>query len=175
MFSVPEGSEGMVTRSASANILANPQTEALYRDHAGWLLRTLRRRFGGEVAEDLVQDTYARLARSGSSVIGSPKAFLLTVARNAFLERYDRDRRRCEAEQVQFALYGSTEASSQLETVAIREIVLGLPVKLRDVFVLSRVGGLSNRQIGEHLGIAEKTVEDRMTRALAYCAAQLRR
>ncbi|MFJ6023075.1 RNA polymerase sigma factor [Brevundimonas sp. NPDC092305] len=165
----------MASKAASANSVVNPRTEELYRDHARWLLRTLQRRFGGDVAEDLVQETYARLAKYGSVEIANPKPFLLTVARNAFLQGYKRDRRRSEAEQVQFALFGRTEASSQVETVVFRGIVLAMPVKLRDVFLLSRVGGLTNRQIGDQLGIAEKTVEYRMTRALAYCAAQLRR
>jgi len=65
--------------------------------------------------------------------------------------------------------------ASQTHDVFIRELVLGLPQPLRDVFVLSRFGGLSNSQIAERLGISPKTVEWRMTKALAHCAAQLRR
>lgn len=64
---------------------------------------------------------------------------------------------------------------AQTDEVLAKQLVLGLPVPLRDVFVLSRFGGLTNTQIGEQLGISPKTVEWRMTKALAHCAAQLRR
>jgi len=67
------------------------------------------------------------------------------------------------------------EMPAQADEVLAKQLVLGLPVPLRDVFVLSRFGGLTNSQIGEQLGISPKTVEWRMTKALAHCAAQLRR
>lgn len=63
----------------------------------------------------------------------------------------------------------------QADEVFARQIILGLPQPLRDVFVLSRFGGLTNEQIAEQLGIRPKTVEWRMTKALAHCAAQYRR
>jgi RNA polymerase sigma-70 factor (ECF subfamily) len=66
------------------------------------------------------------------------------------------------------------EPASQIDVVLTRQLVLGLPQPLRDVFVLSRVSGLSNNQIAEQLGISPKTVEKRMTKAKAHCAAQLR-
>lgn len=160
---------------AAVGVSASGDLDAVFRAHAPWLLRTLRRRFGPDVAEDLLQETYVRLARRISSKpVTSPKAYLVRIASNVFLDGYRRDRQRAEAEAGHFALPGAAEAASQIQTIVVREIVLGMPVKLRDVFLLSRAGGLSNQQIAQQLGISVKTVEWRMTRALAYCAAQLR-
>ena len=56
----------------------------------------------------------------------------------------------------------------------LKQIIVALPPKLRDVFVLSRFGGMTYPQIAEQLNISQKTVEARMTRALALCVSQLR-
>lgn len=48
-----------------------------------------------------------------------------------------------------------------------------LSPKCQEVFVLSRQG-LSNRQIGEQLGISEKTVEQHITKALRILKAHLK-
>jgi RNA polymerase sigma-70 factor (ECF subfamily) len=51
---------------------------------------------------------------------------------------------------------------------------LRLPENLRDVFVLSRFSGMTNQDIAIHCGVSVKTVEWRMTRALAHIAEGLR-
>lgn len=48
----------------------------------------------------------------------------------------------------------------------IHEVILQLPGKCREVYLLSREEGLSNREIAERLGISVKTVEAQMTIAL---------
>lgn len=40
-----------------------------------------------------------------------------------------------------------------------REAIATLPEKCREVFVLSKIEGLKNREIAEKLNISEKTVE----------------
>ena len=53
----------------------------------------------------------------------------------------------------------------ELQTI-IRKAILQLPDKCREVYLLSRDEGLTNRQIAERLGISVKTVEAQMSIAL---------
>lgn len=150
--------------------------DQLHRRYAVWLRKCLVRRYGAQEAEDFIQDTWLRVSRlSEIGEMRAPKAYLLKVASNVALQsRIVRSRLGDRGPQdVDLASWG-VEESNQDETLLARQIVMSLPQPLRDVFVLSRVGGLSNAQIALQLGISPKTVEWRMTKALAYCAAQLR-
>lgn len=150
------------------------EPEELYRDHADWLASTLRRRFGPEAAEDVAQETWLRLlASDAASRVRSPRAFLLRIAANLMIDRRRRRARRPEAATAD-APAGAAQGADQLELLALKQIVLGLPAPLRDVFVLSRYEGMTYQSIAAHLNISVKTVEWRMSRALALCAERLR-
>ena len=56
----------------------------------------------------------------------------------------------------------------------LRQIVSALPPPLRDVFVLSRFAGMTNQDIATACGLSVKTVEWRMTKALALVTLRLR-
>lgn len=147
--------------------------EILFATHGAWLLGSLRHRYGADLAEDLLQDTYLKILRQQRPAeILKPKAFLLQVARNLFLSRYRRDPRREELDSWQSP--PTSQAAAQDASLLLKDIVLNLPQPLREVFLLSRFGGMTNQEISHHLGIRLKTVEWRMTKALARCAAQLR-
>ncbi|RZI99393.1 MAG: RNA polymerase sigma factor [Brevundimonas sp.] len=148
---------------------------SLFDAHGSWLLGSLRRRYGSDLAEDLLQETYLRILRQADPAeIRSPKAYLLQIARNLFIRDYRRKSRRAEVDPGFLWTQAKAEPSSQIQTLVLKEIILGMPQNLREVFLLSRIGGMTNDQIAEQLGIRPKTVEGRMTQALAYCAAQLR-
>lgn len=147
--------------------------EALYRHYAAWLRRALRRRFGADAADDLVQEAYLRLAQSRQAkVIEHPKAMLLRIAVNAGVDRQRYAQRRSGAG---LALAHEDPASEvdHDDLLILKEAILGLPPILRDVFILSRFEGHTYGEIAERLGISVKTVEWRMSRAIALCAARL--
>lgn len=149
----------------------------LYKRYAAWFRGRLIRRYGVQDADDLLQETWLRLGPyKAADDIRHPKALLMRIAANLAADRTARRFHRTQhaAEVSQSHAWGH-ELPAQTDEVMAKQLVLGLPVPLRDVFVLSRFGGLTNSQIGEQLGISPKTVEWRMTKALAHCAAQLRR
>lgn len=153
-----------------------PGLEALYREHAGWLTAALRRRFGREVAEDLSQETFARVRPYADGGIRRPRELLMTIAANAAREL----RRRAAVRAPETLQSGPPPAAEtaapagQFDAVLLKQVIAGLPPKLRVVFVLSRFEGLTYPQIAQGLGISVKTVEWRMSRALELCAARLR-
>ena len=56
----------------------------------------------------------------------------------------------------------------------LKQIILALPEAERQVLLMSRFEGMPHAAIARALGISVKTVEWRMSRALARCAAHLR-
>lgn len=152
----------------------------LYRRYAAWLGRMLAWRLRSTAldVDDIVQETYVRMARyAPAEAARHPKALLLRIATN--LAR-DHMRRNVVRGGLAEPLDESDEtglgaiAPDQHEALEMKQAILALPAIYRDVFVLSRFTGLTYEEIASHVGISVKTVEWRMSRALAMCAARLR-
>lgn len=146
---------------------------ASFLREAEWLSRTLRHRFKMQGAEDIVQETYLRVA--GQTEVRSPRALLLRVAINIARDQLRRtivrDRH---ASQASRAAYLLLSPADQAEALLLKQIVLSLPAADREIFILSRFRGLTYDEISLHSGLSIKTVEWRMSRALAHCAKLLR-
>lgn len=145
----------------------------LHRDYGNWLLAFLRRRFGPEEAEDLAQETYVRL-RGKDVQIRNPRAFLARIALNAARDQARRRAARPTLTAEDAAPASAGHPPDQEQALLLKQVILSLPPKLRETFVLSRFAGLSYEEIAARLGISVKTVEKRMTRALALCGKALR-
>ena len=151
------------------------QFQDLYTRYASWLRAALSLRYGAQEADDLLQEVWLRVVPDRvRTEIRHPPSFLLTVAANLRAEGMRSRSRASRWLRHQEALQSGFELGAQTDELHAKQIILGLPQPLRDVFVLSRFGGLTNAQIAEQLGIRPKTVEWRMTKALAHCAAQFR-
>lgn len=148
----------------------------LYDRYASWLRAALGARYGTTDAEDLAQDVWLRvIPYSTQTEIRHPPSLLLKIAANLVADRASTKARLSFWEISHSGHRDVAVCDAQTDELLAKEIILGLPQPLRDVFVLSRFGGLTNSQIAEQLGIRPKTVEWRMTKALAHCAAQFRR
>jgi RNA polymerase sigma-70 factor (ECF subfamily) len=154
------------------------QLDALYRRHKGWLSACLRLRYGSDEAEDLLQETFLKAAASRQLPdVRQPRPWLLAIALNLARDQHRRRAARPPAAGANDA-DGEVERlgvfSGQYEAVLLKQVILSLPPRLREVMLLSRFAGLTYEEIARRLGISTKTVEARMTKALAICSTRLR-
>lgn len=149
------------------------ELDQLYRRHGAWLLTFVRRRFGHDAAEDLAQETYLRASRAQADV-RRPRAFLARIATNLARDRVRREMARPILITGDPRQAMAVSEPDQTQALLLKQVILGLPPRLREVFLLSRFGGLTYEAIAQQCGVSVKTVEWRMTKALAICAARMR-
>jgi len=146
----------------------------------------LARRYSdsSDAAEDVVQEVFLSLWRRHADAPaehGPLTAWLLRSVRNRALNviRHHRVVRSWAERTVREAELpdgppdpGTEEGISEVER-QVREAIAALPERTREIFLLSRDGGRSYRQIAEQLEISVKTVETLMGRALKTLRARL--
>lgn len=144
----------------------------MVRAHAGVLYRVaysvVRQR---EDAEDAVQDALVKLLRAAElPAMADERGFLARVVWRAALDRKAR-RREAQAEdgaelRVVDERRGPAEAAAEADERALLEQwIAELEPELREALVLCAIEGLSSREVGDVLGIAEGTVRTRAMRA----------
>jgi RNA polymerase sigma factor (sigma-70 family) len=148
-----------------------------WRAHLVWLRTRLRDRFGPDLADDLAQETYLRIVgQRARASAESPRGFLLTVATNLARDAFRRDRVR--ADYAARALRASTAPGATGHTaeddLQVRQAILSLPPKLREVLLLSKIGGLTNREIAQRYGLSVRAIDKRLQKAITLFVAQLR-
>jgi RNA polymerase sigma factor (sigma-70 family) len=143
----------------------------------------LRNRFPALDADDVVQDAYFKLFRSGArGRLASTKAYLFSIARNTALTLFQR--RRIFSDIPVSDLPPSLvmdEGSSADEAARARErfelmiaALSSLPPRCRDVMRLAVLHGLANAEIAARLGLAENTVRVHLARGIKKSADFLR-
>jgi RNA polymerase sigma-70 factor (ECF subfamily) len=146
--------------------------DRLYR--AAWALCGSR-----EDAEDLVQETYARvLARPRFLRNEDDLGYLLRALRNTFLTRKRTESRRLRPVPLpdQLDLVADTHAREPQAAVEAAELyaaVAALPDDFRDVLVAVDVAGLSYKETARALRIREGTVMSRLYRGREQVAQAL--
>ena len=146
------------------------------------LMRFLQRRLRDyDDAEDVLQETYTRLVQSYRDSLDTRTASALifriaaNVANDLARRRHSRHAAdHCSADSVE--LISTTpsldsDLASKQGLALLYEAIAALPPKRRQVFLLSRVDGMTYRQISEHCNISVKMVEKHITAALAALRA----
>lgn len=138
----------------------------------GYIAQRIRPR---EDARDLTQEVFARFIRSRhADGCDCPKALLYEIARNLII---DRSRRRASRRAELHQPYDDEEIEgigadpsrvidSGRRLDAVEAIILSLPSKCREVFVLSRFEGLSYADIAARMDISVAMVQKHISKAL---------
>jgi RNA polymerase sigma-70 factor (ECF subfamily) len=148
---------------------AGDHIDRLFR--AAWALCGSR-----EDAEDLVQETYARvLAKPRLLRSEDDLGYLLRALRNTFFLRLRTERRRPRTEpfpeEVEPA--GGRTPDAEVEAREVFAAIASLPDDFRDVLVAVDVAGLSYDETARALRIPHGTVMSRLYRARQQVARQL--
>jgi RNA polymerase sigma-70 factor (ECF subfamily) len=133
-----------------------------------------------EDAEDLVQETYARVLTKPRMIRNDDDlGYLLRVLRNTFFSRHRTAQRRPRTEP--FAegadpadLRPEAQPEAALEARDVFAVIAALPPDFRDALVAVDVAGLSYREAGKLLGAKEATITSRLHRARNQVTASMR-
>jgi len=118
-------------------------------------------------AEDVVQEVFLRMHRSGTKDVADMRAWLATLAFRVAVDRL----RRPHAEELGELEPPSTDADAERLAIhrqriqQVQRLIAALPEELRYPLVLSAMEELDTRQIAEVLGISEAAVRGRIFRA----------
>jgi RNA polymerase sigma-70 factor (ECF subfamily) len=153
--------------------------ESTIRRYHDSLIRFLRRRLGSaEDASDVAQEAYVRMLQyEGSTTIRSPSSVLFRIAINVANDMGRAEQARhisslCRIDDVELPSDLPTperEIASMQDLELLYEAIERLPPKCQQVFLLSRVQGMTYPEIARHCGISVKMVEKHIGRALAVC------
>ena len=163
---------------------ASPDFDAFVRGQREALVRFLRRRTPlEEDAQDLAQESLVRLMRYRGHAPTAWAALLYRIALNALNDRLRRAHARREAQHTALdadvATLASPEPSheqrlaTQQELAVLQGVLLGLPLRCRQIYLLNRIEGMSYSEIATHCGISVKAVEKHVSKALRLLRERL--
>ena len=124
--------------------------------------------------DDVIQECYAILLDVEVAAIQTPRAYFFRIARNIVFQQYRRAKVVSITALAEFAVHGiADDASCPHRTIEARQelerlhhMMQDLPERCRQVLLLRKLEGLSQRQVSERLGISENIVEKQVARGL---------
>lgn len=147
----------------------------LYSEYSGKALSFIVSITGdAEASRDIVQDLFVRIwtGRREVSRVRSFNSYLFSMCRNASLDHLKHLNVHsayidCHRLYMEVAANATEESFAELEMLSrIREALGRMPVRRREVFMLSRMRGFSNGEIAQICGLSIQTVDKHITNAL---------
>ena len=173
----------LIRRLQARDPAAFDEVVSTYRDPVfRFILRSVRDR---QTAEDLTQDAFVKLYRHAPTLEHGERflPWLYRTARTTLIDH----QRRLKRERRIFAEDGPLARSARLyeqpvptleraeRAEQLRAAIAELPERFRTPFLLRETEGLRYQEISKILGVPEKTVSSRISRARRMLAARLAR
>lgn len=155
----------------------------LARHYGPSLRRFFQRRAGpGADVDDLVQETFVRLANRANLEITEPvEGYIFQVAKSVLIDKARRSAVRTAANEIEQNVFERGDEGLSPERVFLEREALELAVKAlfelpertRVVFILHRFEHLQYREIAKRLGVSISTVEKDIMKALVHIGSVL--
>lgn len=155
--------------------------EQVFRTYYASLIQYARAYVLTDEAEEVVQDVMIKLwdIRKDLVITTSLKAYLYTSVKNRCLNQI---RNKGIGQKIYLELYEKYRDQTYITANyhlcdlegAVEKSLNELPEKLKETFFLSRFSPLTNKEIGDRMGITEKAVEYRITQALKLMREKLK-
>jgi len=133
-----------------------------------------------EEARDIVQDVFVKFWNDCKKldIQFSIRSYLFVSVKNRCFDVLRKKNRNIKVQEISNEYDIADEAFetyilSELETL-FNNSLTKLPERCREVFELSRLHGLKNREIAAKLNLSEKTVENQITKALHILREELK-
>ena len=157
--------------------------DILYHRYSGKLYNFVMKVSKGDsyIAEELVQRTFIKVWET-RDYINPEKSFisyLCTIAKNMLLNEYEHQTIQFIYEQYVKVKESDNDNSTENEVDKklledyIDKLADELPPKRKEIFILSRKEGLSNKMIAKQLNSSESTIETQLSKALEFMKSQI--
>ncbi len=134
-----------------------------------------------ELSQDIVQGIFIKIWEDRKKILAikSLKNYLFTSAYNRLTNEWRKNKRMLAIEERHLSLLSEVTLQED-EDVLERQIKLirfeiqQLPPKCKEIFLLSKQGGLTNIEIANYLDISKRTVETQISKAYRILREKLR-
>ena len=143
-------------------------------------IRTRLRRYADIDADDIIHEAYVTIAEADWAGIANPLAYFTSICRNLVMQHYRRARvvpvtslALMQADTMPDAMPSAEQVvHARQEMRFLEKAIAKLPTRCRDIFILRRARGLSQKECAAQLNISENIVEKQLARALVFLSKE---
>lgn len=133
------------------------------------------------MAEELIQRTFIKIweTKDQINIEKSFISYLCTIAKNMLINEYQHQfvefvyQDYVKTKMLEIDNITEKQIDKKMLEEYIDKLTEKLPPRRKEVFVLSRKEGFSNKEISEKLGISESTVETQLSKAIVFMKKML--